>query len=110
MMNFYLLVKTLHILSSTILFGIGIAFFMLRSTFSKDLQQRYYAGRNRAAVIGYLAAMAGRIQPNGFLADRHIRPFYSCRMLLVAGHLDSTTTQKHAAGIPDNRLAITGPL
>ncbi len=40
-MDIYFIVKTLHILSSTILFGtgIGIAFFMFRSYFMGDLQE-----------------------------------------------------------------------
>ncbi|PCI57277.1 MAG: hypothetical protein COB36_03150 [Alphaproteobacteria bacterium] len=47
-MDIYLTVKTLHILSSTILFGtgIGIAFFMLRSYFTQDVHEKLYAARN----------------------------------------------------------------
>ncbi|PCJ96600.1 MAG: hypothetical protein COA45_10845 [Zetaproteobacteria bacterium] len=47
-MDVYLIVKTLHILSSTILFGtgIGIAFFMLRSCFTNDIHEKLYAARN----------------------------------------------------------------
>ncbi|OZG73018.1 hypothetical protein BTA51_13780 [Hahella sp. CCB-MM4] len=47
-MNLYLIVKTLHILSATVLFGtgLGIAFFMFRSMFTDDLQQKYYAARS----------------------------------------------------------------
>ncbi len=47
-MDIYFIVKTLHILSSTILFGtgIGIAFFMFRSYFTNDLQEKRYAARN----------------------------------------------------------------
>lgn len=47
-MSAYLLVKTLHILSATVLFGtgMGIAFFMLRSHFTPDLTQKLYAARN----------------------------------------------------------------
>lgn len=47
-MDIYLIVKTLHILSSTILFGtgIGIAFFMLRSYFTQDVHEKLYAARN----------------------------------------------------------------
>lgn len=46
-MDVYFTVKTLHILSSTILFGtgIGIAFFMFCSRFAKTIQERYYAAR-----------------------------------------------------------------
>lgn len=43
----YLTIRTLHILSSTILFGtgIGIAFFMFRSRFTDDLAEKLYAAR-----------------------------------------------------------------
>jgi len=46
-MDNYQIVKTLHILSSTLLFGtgIGIAFFMFLSRFSKNLQERFFAAR-----------------------------------------------------------------
>ncbi|HYN55154.1 MAG TPA: DUF2269 domain-containing protein [Methylotenera sp.] len=46
-MNTYLFVKTIHIISSTILFGtgIGIAFFMFRSYFTNDLNQKIYAAK-----------------------------------------------------------------
>ncbi|MCF6264761.1 MAG: DUF2269 domain-containing protein, partial [Xanthomonadales bacterium] len=47
-MDIYLVVKTLHILSSAILFGtgIGIAFFMFRSYYSIDLDAKLFASRN----------------------------------------------------------------
>ena len=64
-MNVYLLVKTLHILSSTVLFGtgIGIAFFMFRSRFSADLQQRYYAARTTVLADWLFTLPAGIVQP-----------------------------------------------
>ncbi|OIN85168.1 MAG: hypothetical protein AUJ12_09900 [Alphaproteobacteria bacterium CG1_02_46_17] len=47
-MDWYLIVKTLHIISSTIVFGTGIgtAFFMLRSFFTDDIHEKYYAARS----------------------------------------------------------------
>ena len=47
-MDWYLITKTLHIISSTILFGtgIGIAFFMLRSYFTDNIHEKFYAVRN----------------------------------------------------------------
>ena len=47
-MDYYLIVKTLHIISSTVLFGTGagIAFFMLRSHFTDNLHEKLYAARN----------------------------------------------------------------
>ena len=46
-MHLYLLIKTLHILSATVLFGtgIGIAFFMFRSQFTQSLIEKYYAAQ-----------------------------------------------------------------
>lgn len=43
----YLIVKTIHIISATILFGtgLGIAFFMLRSYFHQSIQAKLYAAR-----------------------------------------------------------------
>ncbi|MFK8067704.1 MAG: DUF2269 family protein [Gammaproteobacteria bacterium] len=47
-MDLYFFIKTLHIISSTILFGtgLGIAFFMFRSHFTNDLHEKLYATRN----------------------------------------------------------------
>ena len=41
-MDIYFVVKTLHIVSATILFGtgLGIAFFMFRSHFSSELAEK----------------------------------------------------------------------
>jgi uncharacterized membrane protein len=46
-MDFYFLIKTVHIISATILFGTGagIAFFMLCSRFTGNLQEKFYAAR-----------------------------------------------------------------
>lgn len=46
-MDLYFLVKTLHIISSTVLFGtgLGIAFFMFCSRYAKDIHEKYYAAR-----------------------------------------------------------------
>lgn len=46
-MDIYFAVKTIHIISSTILFGtgIGIAFFMFRSKFTNSLVEKLYAAR-----------------------------------------------------------------
>lgn len=47
-MDIYLTIKTLHIISSVVLFGtgIGIAFFMLRSYFTDNIHEKFYAARN----------------------------------------------------------------
>ena len=64
-MDAYLLVKTIHILSSTILFGtgIGIAFFMLCSHFSKDIQAKLYAARMTVTADNCFTLPAAIIQP-----------------------------------------------
>jgi len=64
-MDHYLFVKTLHILSSTILFGtgIGIAFFMFRSYFTDDLQEKLYASRNTVLADYIFTFPAVIVQP-----------------------------------------------
>ncbi len=64
-MDIYLIVKTLHILSSTILFGtgIGIAFFMLRSYFTQDVHEKLYAARNTVLADYILTFPAVILQP-----------------------------------------------
>ena len=64
MLNWYLIVKTLHIISATILFGtgIGIAFFMLRSHFTSDLRQKFYAASNTVLADKLFTLPAGLIQ------------------------------------------------
>lgn len=60
----YLTIKTLHILSATILFGtgIGIAFFMVRSWFVDDIQQRLYAARTTVLADWLFTLPAGILQ------------------------------------------------
>ena len=64
-MDIYLIVKTLHILSSTILFGtgIGIAFFMLRSYFTNDIHEKLYAARNTVLADYIFTFPAVIVQP-----------------------------------------------
>ena len=64
-MNLYLLIKTLHILSATVLFGtgMGIAFFMLRSWYVDDPQQRLYAARTTVLADWLFTLPAGILQP-----------------------------------------------
>lgn len=68
-MDAFLIVKTVHILSSTILFGtgIGIAFFMFRSWFSDNLQDKLYAAQNTVLADYCFTLPAVIIQPlSGF--------------------------------------------
>lgn len=64
-MDLYLVIKTLHIISSTILFGTGagIAFFMLGSYFTDNLQKKFYASRNTVLADYIFTAPAVVIQP-----------------------------------------------
>ena len=64
-MDWYLIVKTLHIISSTILFGtgIGIAFFMFRSMFTSNIQEKLYAVKNTVIADYIFTFPAAIIQP-----------------------------------------------
>ena len=64
-MDLYLTIKTIHILSSTILFGtgIGIAFFMFRSYFTDNIQEKLYASRNTVLADYLFTLPAVIIQP-----------------------------------------------
>lgn len=64
-MAIYLIIKTLHILSSTIIFGtgIGVAFFMFRSYFTNDLHQKLYAARNTVLADYFFTLPAVILQP-----------------------------------------------
>jgi uncharacterized membrane protein len=64
-MSTYLLIKTIHIVSATILFGtgLGIAFFMFRSWFADDLQEKLFALRTTVLADYLFTAPAALIQP-----------------------------------------------
>jgi len=64
-MDLYLTVKTLHIISSAILFGtgIGIAFFMWVSFFSDALTEKHYAAKNTVLADKLFSFPAVIIQP-----------------------------------------------
>ena len=64
-MDTYLVIKTLHILSSTVLFGTGagIAFFMLRSYFTDNIHEKFYAARNTVLADYLFTAPAVMVQP-----------------------------------------------
>lgn len=73
-MDFYLLIKTAHIISSTILFGtgIGIAFFMVRSYFTDSLQEKLYAAKNTVLADYIFTFPAVVIQPLTGIALVHM--------------------------------------
>ncbi len=64
-MDLYTAIKTLHIITSTILFGtgIGIAFFMLRSHFTNNLHEKLFAARNTVLADNCFTLPAGILQP-----------------------------------------------
>lgn len=64
-MDWYLTVKTLHILSATVLFGtgLGIAFFMVRSRFTENLHEQYFASRTTVLADTVFTFPAVVIQP-----------------------------------------------
>ena len=64
-MDWYQIVKTLHIMSSTVLFGTGagIAFFMLRSHFTDNVHEKYFAARNTVLADYIFTAPSVITQP-----------------------------------------------
>lgn len=68
-MDWYLTIKTIHIICSAILFGTGtgIAFFMYRSHFTEDLGKKFYAIQNTVLADYLFTLPAVIIQPvSGF--------------------------------------------
>ena len=61
-MELYHIIKTLHLLSAAILLGAGaaIAFFMLRSHFTDNIHEKYFAARN-TVLADYLFTLPGII-------------------------------------------------
>jgi uncharacterized membrane protein len=64
-MDLYFIVKTIHIISSTILFGTGLgtAFFMLMSRFTTNLQEKFYAARTTVLADYLFTVPAVILQP-----------------------------------------------
>ena len=68
-MDLYLLVKTIHVLSSTVLFGtgLGIAFFFLAGQRSGDPAMAWFAARTTCLADMLFTLTAGIVQPlSGF--------------------------------------------
>lgn len=61
----YFLIKTIHIVSATILFGtgLGIAFFLFRSRFTDDLHEKLFALRTTVLADYLFTAPAAVLQP-----------------------------------------------
>lgn len=64
-MDPYFIVKTIHIISSTVLFGTGLgtAFFFLRSYFTENIQEKFYAARTTVLADYLFTAPAVILQP-----------------------------------------------
>lgn len=64
-MDSYLILKTVHILSSTVLFGtgLGIAFFMFRAHSTSSLHEKYYSAKNTVLADSLFTLPAAIIQP-----------------------------------------------
>ncbi len=64
-MDLYFFIKTIHVISATILFGtgLGIAFFMFRSWFAQDLREKFFALRTSVLADYLFTAPAAVIQP-----------------------------------------------
>lgn len=64
-MDIYFTVKTLHIISATVLFGTGMgtAFFMYMSRFSDDMAAKFYAARTTVLADYIFTTPAVIIQP-----------------------------------------------
>jgi uncharacterized membrane protein len=64
-MDVFLIIKVLHILSSTVLFGtgMGIAFFMLRSWASDNIHEKFFAARTTVLADYLFTAPAVIVQP-----------------------------------------------
>lgn len=73
-MDIYLITKTIHILSSTILFGtgIGIAFFMFRSLFTDNMHEKFYAAKNTVLADYLFTFPAVIMQPLSGVALIHM--------------------------------------
>lgn len=65
MADAYALTKTIHIISSTILFGTGLgtAFFMFCSRFASDLHEKYFATRTAVLADWIFTTPAVIVQP-----------------------------------------------
>ena len=88
-MDLYTTIKTLHILSSTILFGtgIGIAFFMFRSCFTNNLQEKLFAAKNTVLADYFFTFPAVIIQPLSGIALIHIAGFNWSAYWLMATYV-----------------------
>lgn len=64
-MDWFAIIKTVHIIGATILFGtgLGIAFFMFRSHFTDDVHEKLYAARTTVLADYLFTLPAAILQP-----------------------------------------------
>lgn len=76
-MDSYLLVKTVHVISSTVLFGtgLGIAFFFLMGLRSGDPAGAWFAAQTTAVADMLFTLTAGIVQPLSGFALIHLAGF-----------------------------------
>ncbi|MGH1377732.1 MAG: DUF2269 family protein [Alphaproteobacteria bacterium] len=88
-MDLYTAVKTFHIISSTIVFGtgIGIAFFMFRSWFTDNIQEKLYASRNTVLADYLFTFPAVVAQPLSGVALIYMAGFDWAAYWLVATYV-----------------------
>ena len=82
----YLLLKTVHVISSTVLFGtgLGIAFFFLMATRSADPASAWFAARTTATADMIFTLTAGIVQPLSGFALIHLAGYDPFAPWLVA--------------------------
>ena len=104
-MNAYLLIKTVHIIIATVLFGteLGIAFFMFRSRYTGCLREKFFAIRTTVLADYIFTAPAAMLQPAtgawliwdaGRLAAGQLRFVCGRRGVLAAGCRDTNSSQE----------------
>ena len=85
----YLLLKTVHIISSTVLFGtgMGIAFFFLMGCRSGEPAAAYFAARTTAVADMIFTLTAGIVQPLSGFALIHVSGYDLFAPWLVATYV-----------------------
>ncbi len=88
-MDYYLIIKTIHILSSTIFFGtgIGIAFFMVKSYFTDNIHEKFYAARNTVLADYLFTFPAVVVQPLSGIALIHMVGYDWSEFWLMATYI-----------------------
>ena len=105
-MDLYLLAKTVHILSATVLFGtgLGIAFFFLMGMRSGDPAAAWFAARTTARADMLFTLTAGIVQPLSGFALIWLGGFDPYAAWLVAAYLLYLAAL--ACGLPVVRLQL----